>query len=129
MAHKGGSGRRHSYNEERNYHEKKDEMMAGCEGRVMSTRNNSHAARGDNSEGAAWTPRPATREEREDRSADGGAGGGGGGRGGLGFAGGWLSDVLGGIKKALSVEERNLGVENAYYYDHVQKRWRERGTS
>ncbi|PFH31635.1 hypothetical protein BESB_026090 [Besnoitia besnoiti] len=51
--------------------------------------------------------------------------------GGLSLAsvvgGGWLGGMIGGLKKALSAEERNVGVENAYYYDHVQKRWRERG--
>ncbi|CBZ49674.1 conserved hypothetical protein [Neospora caninum Liverpool] len=51
--------------------------------------------------------------------------------GGLSLAavvgGSWLEGMIGGLKKALSAEERNVGVENAYYYDHVQKRWRERG--
>nr|PUA86796.1 Sec16 Sec23-binding domain protein [Toxoplasma gondii TgCATBr9] len=41
--------------------------------------------------------------------------------------GSWLEGMIGGLKKALSAEERNIGVENAFYYDHVQKRWRERG--
>mmetsp|Transcript_24040 Transcript_24040/g.69276 ORF Transcript_24040/g.69276 Transcript_24040/m.69276 type:complete len:404 (+) Transcript_24040:191-1402(+) len=37
-----------------------------------------------------------------------------------------LGDVWGSIKKALQPEERQIGVENTFYYDEVKKRWVDR---
>ncbi|PHJ22788.1 sec16 sec23-binding domain [Cystoisospora suis] len=120
--HGGEAGRGGPFDEGRNSYNK--DTMATSGGMT-----NGHAAITHNN-GVSWNSRHSGGDEGRagDRRGDGSGGGAGGKGGGLGgLAGGWLSDVLGGIKKALSVEERNLGVENAYYYDHVQKRWRERG--